>query len=666
MKSAKTTNVDQEDTFIQQTPIKPQAKATFFDSTSHGNEPQKVLVDKSAQTIPEPPQARLKSPTFRDAQTEHHSPLSQKDNVQKEKHVWRQEEVLKPMIFSPSNSPSKLRQPNSGLVKAQTSEASIQTTPTRNDELIGAKDVLYQAKEEELQEKSNRIETLKDTNRRVAIRYLLSSFELMRLDSLPPPPPTKSITEVMPSANKPLNTKMIPATIIKGTVKIPIKTSSKNTQTSTVTVADSCEDHANVIAQLQRDKDELKDIIIKNMKNSSNIQQPKAQNSELIKLRKELSDVRKQLEDQEWEHENKPDFKSIREIDNLNEQIRQAHMENDRLISYWQRDKSVIREMNQELKQALAEIENQKSFSLTQRQIHEAEKAQLLSKLAKRDVVRKELESVINELERIKKESSNTENTKARTNEDLVLQNQSLKADFQEARNELDVLRKLMGRDGRRNRNTPLRSSTPPKRGVLASRDHRDRSGIFDPQDKASQSADIQTFLLGLEICRLNFAYTGCRCGQIDQNYSPAINQKDQIDESPFRATQDHTDYTAKKRLQPSPSVSRDADINNHTALIKERESLKALLADYQKRLLEARRNIDSLKAGQPQKENVPANQAQLQPEKEYITFEEGPLKADEIKTKRELELKKKIIAAERALLTEKPQPKVDQTSDQF
>lgn len=555
---------------------------------------------------------------------------------------------IQSVLVSPKKQPTRLTQHTlSGPQISPSTSPKKDRNEQRND-VQGTKEFLKDIREEDLKERDKRIESLKETNGKLAIRSFLTSIELMRRDSLPPPQP-QVITQTEARVDPILTSHSLPKYYVQPTIKNKsVHTSSVSIQTDPVTTKIEkpvSKDNSEELEQLKKENRDLKDIIINRIRTNSNPQQ----SHDLSGLRAEIAGLRRQIEEYEamashpiQEETSNSGLRDLqRALDENREELKKVK-------EYWNKDKAIIRDMSHDLEKALNEVENSKVSALAQQRIHDAEKSELLSKLTKKDIARKELEQINGELDRLRRENEKLENTRTRQNEDLIVQNQKLKQDLQKARDELEAMRRVFAEDQKKQKPLQSRGNSTPKKATRVS-----PIDVYDKAELAGSSSGpinqllFENMLLGIEVCRLQFAYTGCRCGKTEK--APTDPTKpDLLDESPFINRADNRDYTAKKVLQPIVQPSATDDKSQLAVVTKERDSLKVLLADYQRKLLEARRAIDAMRAEKGERENLPLNNLPSSAKQESCSDSTCKSK----KALRELELQNKILTAENSKLT--------------
>lgn len=555
---------------------------------------------------------------------------------------------LPTVLVNPKKQPPRLTQqsiPPSQVYLPPTSQKSTKSTQA---DLPAQTEAPRGIREEDLRERENRIIALKELNGKLAIRNFLTSVELMRKDTMPAPQPQVIVQQEAARFVPVLTTESLAKYYVEPklkTFKSFLSTTASQTdpivsKPESVAVKDNAE-----VENLKKENQELKDIIVNRIRTSSSGQQ----SHDLAELRGEISRLRKLVEEYETRAADQRD-EEVSALDNreLKRKLEDANDELKRVKDMWNRDKMVVRDMSLELERALAEIDRLKAFNASQQRLHDAERAQLQSKIAKRDIARKELEQIIDELERLKRDKDKLEHTRTRQNEDLIMINQKLKHDLQIARDELEAMRKLFAEEQKRSRQPIGRTvNTPKKLTKVSSLDDYDRGENPGMTSDSTGKLLLQKMLLGIEVCRLNFAYGGCRCGKAELPVTES-GKKQPVDESPFVQRREDRDNTAKKVLQPVIQPSQAEDSGQLSTVIKERDNLKVLLADYQRKLLEARRTIDALRADKGEQENVAQQNA---PQTSKVESCSDPSCKSKMAL-RELELKNKILAAENSKLT--------------
>jgi hypothetical protein len=551
-------------------------------------------------------------------------------------------------MVNPKREPAKLTQQTIRPIQIHPNTLNRTAPKAPQTEMIEARNTLREIKEDELREREKRIEGLKETNGKLALRLILTSVELLRKNSLPPPEPQivyRTGDTILPI----LTSEVLPKIYIQPKSK-PKKPNYSAIAVQTDPILSKQEivvskDDSGDISQLRKENQELRDIIVNRIRTSGNPQQ----SHDLTGLRAEVARLKHQVEEYEAnasklapvEVSHHEDRELRRKLDETRDELR-------RVKEYWNRDKTVIRDISIELDRAVDENENLKVLHVSQQKIHDAERAELLSKIAKRDIARKELEQIISELERLKREKEQADATRSRQNEDLIITNQKLRQELQTARDEVEAMRKVFAEEQKKKHQVPIKAANTPKKSNKVS-----SFDLWERSEGAGQSSPpvgqllFEKMLLGIEVCRLNFAYCGCNCGRVERPLQE-VKEKDPIDDSPFLYKREDRDNTAKKVLQPISAASVSEEKNQIAGLKKERDSLKVILSDYQRKLLEARRTIDSLRADKGERENVPVRNGS----EEQASGTCGDETCKSKKALRELELKNRILAAENAKLS--------------
>jgi chromosome segregation ATPase len=210
----------------------------------------------------------------------------------------------------------------------------------------------------------------------------------------------------------------------------------------------------------------------------------------------------------------------------------------------------------------------------------------LRNKLATNTGAKQELNNVLKELHTYKDDIA-----AAQRNDELTRQNLFLKKELENLTDEVQVLKKLYADKGTKP------GSKPNSRGNSANRTgNNTERDTAHPQNtaKASMAAMVEKFLLGLEIQRLNFSNLNCRCKSGNTLSGSRVSSPENTSAFLKKAQNDPllgNGMSFSRNASPGQNAGpRRADMAELTALIKERDSLKQLLSDYQKRMLDSKR----------------------------------------------------------------------------
>ena len=515
-----------------------------------------------------------------------------------------------------------------------------------NDE---ARNVLTQLDEEEkkkLEEKNRELQKknqeLKNTNGKIALSHILSSIELLRLsdnnqnnlvrkknastqaseprsitklkeqDQNVPPTQQHNIQksdksmqdsrrELKPS-KRDQNFQITPASSSKNNQTEPSENNPKqNEQKHPEKQADIA-----AIQPTSKSTDELEKLKDEN-------RQLKEKVKEFSGLRDEIQDLKEKLRSTEEKPQNRRDSESGNqakiqklsgENDNLRREINDIEdrfkREKERLDLIRDKDRRIMDAQEYDIRRLQTDNDELKRELLERKKDHSAEVSDLHAKLAKRDLSKKELQILLGELEEYKKEQERLTKERRESQEEAVNHNKHLRRELDKLETEVKDLRKQL-MDRKRSRSPPVDHEFPMKKAPLklvnrpVSTDKRDpseqRNFNHPPKQRIVEIGmpPMEKFLLSLELLRLNFAYAGCRCGKLHNT----------ISRSPERVNQD-----PPSNIRPSYDTTHQS--SELSAVIKERDNLKKILSDYQRKVLEMKRQLDN---------NVNGRYSQSEPE---------------------------------------------------
>jgi chromosome segregation ATPase len=341
------------------------------------------------------------------------------------------------------------------------------------------------------------------------------------------------------------------------------------------------------LAKLRRENQELRDRIhgINNLK------------SELSDLRLKLADYERTNRDPKQDHskdskykqlldENKSLMRSLEDMRIRSKQMQDGLVgETHKLKEMLDKDRKMLLMVDKEANRL--NVENQELKKHIENSAHEnrINMDRLESKLRKREVNKGELEKVLNELQMYKKEKEDEQYTRDKKLEDVTGQNKYLREEITQISKELGELRKMYLNEKKRlpSPNKAQSHSKDPKR---CGRTPETKEAVnFQP---LNQGLVLDKFLLGLEVYRLNFAYLNCRCGKMgDTDPQPSSNYLKGRNQRVLMESQ------TEDSLMVSHLASDTGQNESLANIISERDNLKQLLAEYQKKMLTMKREKD-------------------------------------------------------------------------